>query len=258
MGSEMCIRDSAEGEFNEAQWLQRPFRSPHHSASAAALAGGGAYPRPGEISLAHNGILFLDELPEFSRSALEQLREPLETGRVHIARAKHSVQYPANFQLVSACNPCKCGFLGDGTERCRCSPADIEKYRSKISGSMLDRIDMHLHLPRINIKELQRKEANRQTSESIKTKVVRARVLQHKRQSRLNSQLSSKQLERYCELNDEQLNFLASVCEKLNMSARAYHRILKLARTIADMGGADVIEKSHLSEAISFRSLDRN
>jgi len=252
-----AIQSVAEGELDVDQWLQRPFRSPHHSASSVALVGGGAYPRPGEISLAHNGILFLDELTEFSRSALEQLREPLETGKIHIARASLSVQYPASFQLVTACNPCKCGFLGDGTDRCRCSAASIEKYRAKISGPMLDRIDMHLHLPRVDMKTLQSKESNGETSEAVKQRVVQARSLQNQRQAKLNCQLSSRELEHYCELSNEQLNFLASVCEKLNMSARAYHRILKLARTIADISGETAIKNNHLSEAIGFRSLDR-
>lgn len=252
-----AIQSVAEGEFSTYQWLQRPFRSPHHSASSVALVGGGSYPRPGEISLAHNGVLFLDELTEFSRSALEQLREPLETGKINIARASQSVQYPANFQLVTACNPCKCGFLGDGTDRCQCSAVSIENYRSKLSGPMLDRIDMHLHLPRVDMKTLQSKEASGETSKVIKDRVVEARQLQIERQNKLNSQLSSKELEHFCELSDEHLSFLEAICEKLNMSARAYHRILKLARTIADMSGETTIRKNHLSEAISFRSLDR-
>jgi len=252
-----AVQSVAEGEFDVGQWQQRPFRSPHHSASSVALVGGGSHPRPGEISLAHNGILFLDELTEFSRSALEQLREPLETGEIHIARASQSVHYPASFQLVTACNPCKCGFLGDGTERCQCSAVSIENYRSKLSGPMLDRIDMHLHLPRVDMKTLQSTEASGETSKVIKDRVVEARQLQIERQNKLNSQLSSKELEHCCELSDEHLSFLAAICEKLNMSARAYHRILKLARTIADMSGEMAIRKNHLSEAIGFRSLDR-
>ncbi len=252
-----AIQSVAEGEFKPNQWRQRPYRSPHHSASPVALVGGGSFPRPGEISLAHNGILFLDELTEFSRAALEQLREPLETGKIHIARASQAVQYPANFQLVTACNPCKCGFLGDGTDRCQCSATSIESYRSKISGPMLDRIDMHLHLPRVDLKTLQRKEPNSETSEMIKGRVVQARNWQAQRQGKLNSQLSSAELEIYCELDNVLLSFLELVCEKLNMSARAYHRILKLARTIADMSGETAIRKEHVSEAIGFRSLDR-
>ena len=251
------IHSVTQGGFDPHSWRQRPFRSPHHSASAVALVGGGSSPRPGEVSLAHTGILFLDELTEFSRSALEQLREPIETGKIHIARASQSVQYPARFQLIAACNPCKCGFLGDSTDRCRCSASSIEKYRAKLSGPMLDRIDMHLHLPRVDMKTLQSKEPSGEPSKVIKQQVITARQFQIQRQDKLNSQLSSRELEQYCELSNEQLNFLAAVCEKLNMSARAYHRILKLARTIADISGEPMISKRHLSEAIGFRSLDR-
>jgi len=243
--------------FDATTWRQRPYRSPHHSASPAALVGGGSIPGPGEISLAHNGILFLDELTEFSRSTLEQLREPLETGEINIARASRAVKFPANFLLIAACNPCKCGFLGDSTDRCQCSAVSIENYRAKISGPMLDRIDMHMHLPRVDMKTLQEKGEGGETSMMIKRRVVKARDLQEKRQAKLNNQLSSRDLEHYCALSNENLTFLGQVCEKLNMSARAYHRILKLSRTIADMSGEQAITQSHLSEAIGFRSLDR-
>lgn len=252
-----AIQSVANGQFEFADWRQRPCRSPHHSASAVALVGGGSYPKPGEISLAHNGILFLDELTEFSRTALEQLREPLESGHIHLARANQSVQYPAKILLVAACNPCKCGFLNDGTNRCQCSAASIESYRAKLSGPMLDRIDIHLHLPRVDMKTLQSKEQSGEISEQIKQRVTDVRAKQLARQSTLNSQFTTKQIDQYCELNDELLKFLERVCERLNMSARAYHRILKLARTIADMDGKEAINKQHLSEAISFRSLDR-
>lgn len=255
--STAAIHSVAFGEFDVNSWKQRPFRSPHHSSSAAALVGGGSNPRPGEISKAHNGILFLDELTEFSRVALEQLREPLETGQVNIARASRSVSYPAEFMLLAACNPCKCGFLGDGTDRCRCSTTSIENYLGKLSGPMIDRIDMHVRLPRVDLKTLQNKEPNAESSQVIKDRVAQVRRLQSKRQNKLNSELSSKELEHNCELDNEQLMFLENVCEKLNMSARAYHRILKLARTIADMSGERVISKIHLSEAIGYRSLDR-
>ncbi|GAA6138988.1 YifB family Mg chelatase-like AAA ATPase [Arenicella sp. 4NH20-0111] len=251
------VHSVAFGEFDVRSWRQRPFRSPHHSSSSAALVGGGSNPTPGEISKAHNGVLFLDELTEFSRATLEQLREPLETGHINIARVSRSVSYPADFMFMAACNPCKCGFLGDGTERCQCSAISIESYRSKLSGPMLDRIDMHVHLPRLDLKTLQSKDSNSETSQAIKERVVEARSTQNKRQNKLNSQLSSKELETHCDLNDDLLRFLEVVCEKLNMSARAYHRILKLARTIADMSGEPSITKEHLSEAIGFRSLDR-
>ena len=218
---------------------------------------GGSHPRPGEISLAHKGILFLDEFTEFSRIALEQLREPLETGKINIARAAQSVQYPAEFLLVAACNPCKCSFFGDGTDRCSCSASSIANYRSKLSGPMLDRIDMHIHLPRVDMKTLQCKKPSSDTSLIIKQRVTRVRKFQNQRQGKLNSQLTSRELDEYCELNNELLSFLETVCEKLNMSARAYHRILKLSRTIADLAGDEGINKAHLLEAIGFRGLDR-
>jgi len=252
-----AIHSVANGEFNNANWRQRPFRSPHHSASAVALVGGGSYPRPGEISLAHRGILFLDELTEFMRSALEQLREPLETGKINIARANQSVQYPADFQLVAACNPCPCGYLGDGTSRCLCSPTKIENYRAKLSGPMLDRIDMHIHLPRMSAREL-----NSSTGVSDSSSVVRGRVeqvakLQQSRQGKLNYKLDSSDIERYCKLDNASAKFLELASERLHLSARAYHRVLRLARTIADMGGEGNICQVHIAEAIAYRSLDR-
>ena len=252
-----AIQSVSNGDFCSDSWRVRPFRNPHHSASSVALVGGGSNPKPGEISLAQNGVLFLDELTEFSRAALEQLREPLETGKINIARANQSVQYPAKFQLITACNPCKCGFLGDGTDRCRCSAVSVESYRGKLSGPMLDRIDMHIHLPRVDLKTLQKKDHNIETSEQIKQRVAHIRDIQLQRQNKLNSHLSSKELEQYCVLSDELLGFLETVCEKLNMSARAYHRILKLARTIADMSHETNINKAHLSEAIGYRGMDR-
>ncbi|GGZ99705.1 ATP-dependent protease [Arenicella chitinivorans] len=253
-----AIQSVANGEFVISDWRRRPYRAPHHSASAAALVGGGSVPRPGEISRAHHGVLFLDELTEFSRSTLEQLREPLETGEVNIARASHSVCYPAKFLLVAACNPCKCGFLGDGTDRCQCTAASIEQYRGKLSGPLIDRIDMHLHLPRVSIKELQSNQERGESSSQIRARVDEVRARQRSRQGCLNSQFTSLQLERYCALDAEAAGFLEVVCERLNMSARAYHRILKLARTIADMNRDAEISKVHLSEAIGFRCLDRN
>lgn len=236
---------------------QRPFRNPHHSSSAVAMVGGGSNPKPGEISLAHNGVLFLDELTEFSRATLEQLREPIEAGVINIARAQQSVQYPADFQLIAACNPCKCGYLGDGTNRCNCSATSIENYRSKISGPLMDRIDMHVHLPRISTKELQQVDEQAETSATVKVRVEQCQQRQYKRQDKLNHQLQGKQLEQYCKLDDQTNSFLALASERLHLSARAYHRILKLARTIADLQGQVVIEKQHIAEAIGYRSLDR-
>ncbi len=253
-----AIQSVAAGKFEHASWTQRPFRSPHHSASSVALVGGGSNPRPGEISQAHNGILFLDEITEFSRSALEQLREPLESGRVNIARASMSVEYPADFQLVAACNPCKCGLLGDGTNRCQCSASSIENYRAKLSGPMLDRIDMHIPLQRVDVKTLQRTNNDREDSQTIRQRVTKARDTQIQRQGKLNSKLSASELDEICRLDKDQLRFLENVCEKLHMSARAYHRILKLSRTIADMDEEQNISKTHLAEAIAYRGLDRS
>jgi len=252
-----AIQSVTRGEFSINHWKQIPFRNPHHSASSVALVGGGTHPKPGEISLAHRGILFLDEFTEFSRSALEQLREPLETGKINIARANQSIEYPAEFLLVAACNPCKCGFLGDGTDRCQCSAASIESYRAKLSGPMLDRIDMHVHLPRVSVKVLQDTKAEGEKSEVVKQRVTDVRAFQQQQRNKLVSQLTVKELEQYCELDAELQDFFATVSEKLNMSARAYHRVLKLARTIADMEGEESINKKHLSEAIGYRSLDR-
>ena len=252
-----AIQSISQGEFDPQNWRQRPIRAPHHSASSVALVGGGTYPKPGEISLAHNGILFLDELTEFSRAALEQLREPIETGKINIARANQSVQYPAKFMLVAACNPCPCGYLGDGTDRCNCSGTKIENYRTKLSGPMLDRIDMHVHLPRIDIKTLQKTQADGEKSAVVKQRVSKVRAYQQQHRGKLNSQLYAQEIEQHCRLNEELLDFFAMVSDRLNLSARAYHRILKLARTIADMQGEPQISQAHLSEAIGYRSLDR-
>ncbi|MEM7357696.1 MAG: YifB family Mg chelatase-like AAA ATPase [Pseudomonadota bacterium] len=252
-----AIQSVAKVDFGIESWKERPIRSPHHSASAVALVGGGSNPRPGEVSLAHNGILFLDELTEFSRVALEQLREPLETGVVNIARANHNTQFPAKFMLVAACNPCKCGYAGDGTNRCQCSIADIERYRAKLSGPLLDRIDIHLKLHRLDIRDMHLQEPASESSEAIRARVTDVRDWQTKHRGKLNCDLSGEEIDGYCSLNASQLDFFTRVCDKLNLSARAYHRILRLARTIADMEGANQIATSHLSEAIGYRGLDR-
>ena len=252
-----AVQSIALGEFDIADWKKRPFRSPHHSSSPAALVGGGSTPKPGEISKAHNGVLFLDELTEFSRATLEQLREPLETGKINIARATQSVSYPARFMLIAACNPCKCGFFGDGTDRCKCSQQSVNQYMAKLSGPMLDRIDMHVHLPRVPLTQLQSSCSDEENSAFIKAKVIKCRAQQHKLRGKLNSQLQSQELDKHCSISPSLCDFLTKVCDKLNMSARAYHRVLKLARTIADLDQVDDIQKHHLAEAIGFRSLDR-
>ncbi len=252
-----AIQSVAYGEFDVGAWKQRPFRSPHHSSSSAALVGGGSIPKPGEISKAHNGILFLDELTEFSRATLEQLREPIESGQVNIARASMAVSYPANFMLVAACNPCPCGYLGDGTDRCQCSATQIERYRGKLSGPLIDRIDLHVHLPRVDIKVLQASQTNQETSHTVQQRVRASRQRQLSRQGKLNHQLGSKDLEQFCPLDQASLEFIEMVCERLRLSARAYHRIIKLARTIADMANEPAILQTHLSEAVNYRVLDR-
>lgn len=252
-----AIHSVANGEFNAETWRVRPFRQPHHSASSPALVGGGSSPKPGEISLAHRGILFLDELTEFSRATLEQLREPLETGVINIARASQSVQYPAQFMLVAACNPCRCGYLGDGTERCQCSAASIESYRGKLSGPLLDRIDMHVPLQRVSASQLQGKDADGERSAVVRTKVAEVQQVQYSRQAMLNSGLSGADLERCGRLSGPCLAFLELASERLHLSARAYHRIVRLARTIADLDQAENIKQAHLTEAIGYRKLDR-
>jgi len=238
-------------------WWQRPFRAPHHSASAVALVGGGSNPKPGEISLAHNGVLFLDELTEFSRATLEQLREPLETGQINIARANQSLTYPACFQLVTACNPCPCGYLGDGTDRCQCSLVKIEKYRGKLSGPLLDRIDIHLHLPRVSPKQLRHTSNHEETSSQVRERVEIVQAKQVNRQACLNHQLEVKALEPVCGLEASSYEFLDAVSDRLHLSARAYHRILRVARTIADMDSSDRVKQTHLAEAVGYRSMDR-
>jgi magnesium chelatase family protein len=240
----------------------RPFRSPHHTISDAALVGGGSIPRPGEISLAHHGVLFLDELPEFARNVLEVLRQPLEDGHVTISRSKLSVEYPANFMLVCAMNPCLCGFLTDPTKECTCTPQQIQKYMAKISGPLLDRIDLHIEVPAVKYKELSSKESG-ESSERIRVRVMQAREIQAQRfKGRkgmyANADMQSKEIREYCKLDAAGEELLKMAITKLGLSARAYDRILKVGRTIADMAGSVDIRPEHISEAIQYRSLDRN
>lgn len=252
-----AIQSVACGEFDPTTWKQRPFRAPHHSSSSVALVGGGSTPKPGEISKAHNGVLFLDELTEFSRAALEQLREPIESGEINIARASQSVSYPSQFMLVAACNPCPCGYVGDGTDRCSCSPGKIDQYRTKLSGPLIDRIDLHIRLASVDIRALQAESPDGESSADIRERVNVVRALQMQRQTKLNAQLSSSELEEVCKLSQPNLDFLAMVCERLRLSARAYHRVLKLSRTIADMDSESSVTKTHLAEAVNYRLLDR-
>ncbi len=237
------------------QWKRRAFRAPHHTASAVALVGGGPNPRPGEISLAHHGVLFLDELPEFDRRVLEVLREPLESGRIMISRAARYAEFPAQFQLIAAMNPCPCGYLGDPSGRCHCSIDQIERYRRKISGPLLDRIDMHIEVPRVAYHQLRGPPG--ETSAAVRSRVTGARERQQRRAHALNNRLTNRQIEQSCRLNDADHLLLQRAMERLQLSARAYHRILKVARTIADLGDSEVIASAHLGEAISYRQLDR-
>ncbi len=240
----------------------RPFRSPHHTISDAGLIGGGAVPRPGEVSLGHNGVLFLDELPEFQRNVLEVMRQPLEDGSVTIARAAISVTFPARFMLASAMNPCPCGFFGDPTRECHCTPPQIQRYVSKISGPLLDRIDIHIEVPAVKYKEL-RGEPATEDSATVRERALRARQRQLERfagEKRLyaNAQMPPKLIRKYCAISAEGERLLENAITRLGLSARAHDRILKVARTIADLDGAAGIEPKHLSEAVQYRSLDRN
>jgi magnesium chelatase family protein len=238
----------------------RPFRSPHHTISDAGLIGGGHVPRPGEVSLAHNGVLFLDELPEFRRNVLEVLRQPLEDGRVTISRATASLSYPAQFMLLAAMNPCPCGFFTDPAHACVCTPLQIQRYRAKVSGPLLDRIDIHVEVPAVPFRDLL-VEHVREDSMTIRQRVSRARVLQQQRYKNdgiyCNAQLRPRQLKKYCALDEAGRKLIELAMNKLGLSARAYNRILKVARTIADLEAKERIEPSHLSEAIQYRTLDR-
>ncbi len=252
-----AVRSVSGEEFDVSKWRVRPFRSPHHSASAAALVGGGTIPRPGEISLAHNGVLFLDELPEFERRVLEALREPLESGAITISRAGRQADFPARFQLIAAMNPCPCGHLGDPRRNCRCSSEQISRYRNKISGPLLDRIDIQIEIPALAPEKLLSKPTSTLSSHEIRLHVAQAHQIQLQRQQRLNSQLDVKQITQYCMLQPDDESLLLQAIESLSLSHRAYHRILKLARSIADYERQQQILTTHLSEAIRYRSLER-
>lgn len=253
---ELAAIRSITSAFDANDWQRRPFRSPHHTSSAISLVGGGAKCKPGEISLAHRGVLFLDEFPEFSRHVLETLREPLETGSISIARANNRVDYPANFQLVAAMNPCPCGFLNDGTDRCVCTPQQIFRYRDKISGPLLDRIDLQIHVNAIPVDELQSLNKGESSAE-IRERVVSARNIQLQRQSKANAELQGKELGEICWLEKNERQLLANAITSLNLSARVYDRCLRVARTIADMANSEKISSAHISEALAYRNLDR-
>jgi magnesium chelatase family protein len=239
--------------FDAARWGQRPFRTPHHTASSPALVGGGSPPKPGEISLAHGGVLFLDELPEYSRAVLEAMREPLEAGRVMISRAQFQCEFPAKFQLIAAMNPCPCGYFGDASARCHCSREQVLRYQNKLSGPLLDRIDLHVDVPAISHRELLRpKEDSACSSQRLREQVANVHGVQHARSASLNAHLSNEGITRYCKLDTATQETLLKAMERLNLSARYYHRLLKVSRTIADLAGVGHIEKAHLLEALSY------
>jgi magnesium chelatase family protein len=246
---------------NRALVSARPFRSPHHTVSDAALVGGGKYPRPGEVSLAHYGVLFLDELPEFKKNVLEVLRQPMEDTRVTIARAMISLTYPANFLLAAAMNPCPCGYHSDSAHECSCTPAQIQKYMSRISGPLLDRIDIHIEVPSVKYQELS-SEQKGESSQMIRQRVQRARAIQLTKFKGLkkvycNAHMQSKQIRKYCILDETGQEILKNAIAKLGLSARAYDRILKVSRTIADLAESPRILPEHVSEAVQYRTLDR-
>lgn len=239
-----------------ARWRERPYRSPHHTASAVALVGGGAEPRPGEISLAHHGILFLDELPEWDRRALEVLREPLESGVVTISRAARQSEFPARFQLVAAMNPCPCGWAGDVSGRCRCNPDAIRRYRGRISGPLLDRIDLHVEVPRLPPAQLRPDAPEGESSADIRARVEAARALQEQRAGKPNARLGQAGTMAACRLRDGDQQLLERAVDALQLSARAMHRILRVARTIADLAGSERIATAHLTEALGYRGME--
>ena len=251
-----AVQSLSPGGFKVENWKKRNFRSPHHTASGVALVGGGSNPRPGEISLAHQGVLFLDELPEFERNVLEVLREPLESGRITISRAARQADFPAEFQLIAAMNPCPCGYLGHFMNKCRCTPDQISRYRSKISGPLLDRIDLQIEVPAVPQLELV-KAAKGEGSEAIRERVERAFQIQLKRQGKPNAKLAVKEIDEICKPDAAGEELLKSAIQRMGLSARAYHRVLKVARTIADLAGSENISGGHIAEAIQYRKMDK-
>ena len=251
-----AVQSLSPGGFKVENWKKRTFRSPHHTASGVALVGGGSNPRPGEISLAHQGVLFLDELPEFERNVLEVLREPLESGRITISRAARQADFPAEFQLIAAMNPCPCGYLGHFMNKCRCTPDQISRYRSKISGPLLDRIDLQIEVPAVPQLELV-KAAKGEGSEAIRERTERAFQAQLKRQGKPNAKLAVKEIDDICKPDVAGEALLKSAIQRMGLSARAYHRVLKVARTIADLAGSQSISGAHVAEAIQYRKMDK-
>lgn len=249
----LALRDIQSYSREEQLVLRRPFRNPHHSASAAALVGGGARPQPGEVSLAHGGVLFLDELPEFNRHCLEVLREPLESGEITLSRARYKVTYPANFQLIAAMNPCKCGFWGDRDKPCRCTPDQIQQYRSRISGPLLDRIDLHVQVSRVPPGDLLKPKSSGEASKSVQARVTQCRARQVERQGCCNAELAPEALMSACALGVAETALLETAATKLHLSGRGLHRTLRVARTLADIDSIAQVTASHISEALAYR-----
>jgi magnesium chelatase family protein len=258
---ESAAVQSLTGSFSLARWRQRPFRSPHHTASGVALVGGGSIPRPGEISLANHGVLFLDELPEFDKKVLEVLREPLETGRITISRAARQAEFPCQFQLIAAMNPCPCGYYGDTIQGCTCSPRQREQYWAKLSGPLMDRIDLQVAVNRLKPEEITQQPTG-EASKSVAERVRKARELamirfQKEEDLQCNAQMQSRHLQKWCNLDDASRTLLEAAIRKLGLSARASDRILKVARTIADLAADENLKPQHVAEAIQYRTIDR-
>jgi magnesium chelatase family protein len=251
-----AMQSLGSGGFHVEQWMRRPFRAPHHTASAVALVGGGSNPRPGEISMALNGVLFLDELPEFDRDVLEVLREPLESGRITISRAARQAEFPARFQLMAAMNPCPCGYLGHYSGKCHCTPDQVARYRRKISGPLLDRIDLHVEVPAVPPDQMAARPGG-DSSESIRARVVAARERQLVRQGKPNAQLSTREIDKHAQPDSAGEQVLKQAISRLGLSARGYHRVLKVARTIADLTGAAALAAAHVAEAVQYRRLEK-
>lgn len=254
-----AIASVSPAGFDVRRWGLRPYRAPHHTASGVALVGGGSIPRPGEITLAHHGILFLDELPEFERAVLEVLREPLENGQITVSRAARQADFPARFQLVAAMNPCPCGYLGDTSGKCRCTPDQVARYRMRISGPLLDRIDLQLFVPRVDREALTSDiDPAAETSLTVRARVIEARKRQLDRAGKPNARLSPKEIERHCTLDPAGKALVQTAMARMGLSARAYHRVLKVARTVADLAGVDAVGTGALAEALRLRELDRS
>ena len=254
--SSASIRSISHKPVNADNWLRRPFQSPHHTVSGVALVGGGSHPKPGEISLAHNGVLFLDELTEFERRSIEVLREPLETGKIHISRAARQAEFPAEFQLIAAMNPCPRGC--DSIQTCACSVEQLNRYRNKLSAPLMDRIDIQIELPRLEHDELiNHRQTTQENSNQVRKRVIKARDRQLDRQKCLNAKMTNSQIDDFCELDQPTEQLLVSSIDKLKLTARSYHKILRLARTIADMASSPKIQSQHLAEAIAYRKLDK-